>query len=217
MVVVVREGGKNEQGKKKIRTYRGASQPTPKQIEYADYLDDYINNKLEEIQLKLEERGVLEGKRGHRDRWYELGIRLREFVDNPDIVPNEIRDEDYYLWIAIAQKAPKELHPSKRKAERHNTFSKRNHFRLCYLLAGFPKAIVDKYNWRNWVTILESPAITNDARVLKWLSDVVEENDSIELRELSKLLRRGLKDYHTRVLDDDELDELLTKIVFTSE
>ncbi len=206
MVVLIREKRRSNNNIDITEVvYRGSPYPSPEQIKHADWLDKFLSIKLEEIANELMEMNLLSKKRGDVDRWYQLGKKIADIVDDPKIILPELKQQDLYIWIAIEQNCPEELFQSMKIGERSITRTKRNHYRFCYLISKFPLPIVKCHNWRNWRTIFESPALIEDDRIITWLNEKLKKNPNIDLREISKSLRRGLKDFYTQVLSDNEL------------
>lgn len=195
-----------------IIQYRSLRPPTQDDIKRAKELDKFLELKMMEIQEELQNLGLLDSRLGNLARWHALGKRVAGFVDNPDIVLPEDRAQDRYIWEAISQHAPDELHPGKKASQSKNVGSERNHFRLCYLVA----AIQDDFNqaeeqgnWREWVELLESKTILQDERILNWVRMKLINNPQIKLRPLVRVLRSWLKDMYTIILSDEELEGYL--------
>jgi len=214
MAVIVRTERILEDGSTATeRVYRGFGPPTAKVIQHAERLDKHLSEELPRIAARLKARGLLKGRRGNRERWYELGKYLQEIVEDPKYVLPEDRRQDQHIWIAIAQNAPKELHPGMEVLGAKNIPTKRNHFRLCYQLGRLPKDIVQQHTWREWVEILESPAIIDDERIVAWIIKKMGSNKRIELRPLARGIRQQLKGIYTAALSDEELTELLDEVL----
>jgi hypothetical protein len=214
MVVLIREKRVFEDGSEGIElAYRGRGKPTPDQIKRAEKFDDFLAQRMAAISKELEEKGLLDKKHGNKDRWYLVGKRLALFIDNPQIVAAELKQQDYYIWVAIEQNTPKELQPNQENKERQNTLTKRNHYRLCYLVSKFPKETVKLHTWREWVEILESPALLEDDRIFEWLIKTMAKNPELKLRELARAMRNRLKNLYTKVFSKVELNTLLDNIM----
>ena len=166
MVILIREKRTLEDGKSIIElAYRGSGKPTSDEIKRAEELDIFLAHRMIAISKELEGKGLLDKKQGNIERWYWTGKHISLFVDDPKIVAPEIKQQDYYIWIAIEQNTPTKLQPNQESKMRHNTFTKRNHYRLCYLVAKFSEETVMSHTWREWVEILESPSLLEDNRI----------------------------------------------------
>lgn len=214
MVVLIREKRVFDDGHEEIElTFRGSGKPTPSQIKKAEELDKFLVKKMIAISKELELSGLLDKKQGSIERWYRVGKSLATIVDDPEIVTPEVKQQDTYIWVAIEQNAPIELQPNQENKERHNTLTKRNHYRLCYLVAKFPENIVKFHTWREWVEILESPSITEDIRILDWLIKTMSKNPELKLRKLARAMRNKLKNLYTKVFSVTELESLLDSVL----
>ena len=214
MAVIVRSERILEDGSTATeKVYRGFGPPTARVIQHAERLDKYLSEELPSIAERLKARGLLEGRRGDRDRWYHLGKYLQEIVEDPELVLPEDRRQDQHIWIAIAQNAPRELHPGMEVIGAKNILTKRNHFRLCYQLGRLPNDIVEQHTWREWVEILESPAIIDDERIVAWIIGKMGRHGKIGLRPLARGIRQQLKGFYTAALTDEELSDLLDEVL----
>ncbi len=214
MAVLIREKRIFDDGSEGTElAYRGIGKPTPEQIKNAEKLDKFLAKKMLDISIELKKKGQLKKRQGNIDRWYLVGREIADFVDNPKIVPPEVKQQDYYLWIAIEQNTPIELQPNQENKNRKNTLSKRNHYRLCYKVSKFPETTVKIHTWREWVEILESPALLEDDRIFNWLIKTMGRNPNLKLRELARSLRNKLKNLYTKVFSEAELVKLLEEVV----
>jgi hypothetical protein len=185
--------------------YRSVRHPISNQEkDQAKGLDILIAEKMKEIRDELEEKGLLiSGNRGDVHRWYALGCKLRDFVDDPSIVPIEDRMEDRYIWEALWAHAPEGVRPGMPKRSA-GTF--RDHFRLCYELSKFPAHVVQRFTWSDWVNFLESPAVATDKRVTNWASLKLPLSNRVVLRALASVLRKHFRNRDLSVLTDEELE-----------
>jgi hypothetical protein len=214
MAVIIREKRILEDGTEVTeKVYRSSVPPSAEHTKQAKRLDSFLAKRMTTIAKEMRAKGLLEGKKGDRERWYELGKNIANFVDDPKIVLPEDRKQDHYIWIALEQNSPKDLHPNKEIAERKNSLTKRNHFRLAYILSKFPFSVVKQQTWREWVEILESPSILEDDRILWWLRKKMGGEAKVKLRPLARALRQELKDMYTKVLSEQELNKLLDDIL----
>lgn len=214
MVVLIKEKRIFDDGHEEIElTFRGSRKPTPSQIKKAEELDKFLIKKMIAISKELEMVGLLDKKQGSIERWYRVGKNLATIVDDPEIVAPEVKQQDNYIWVAIEQNTPIELQPNQENKERYNTLTRRNHYRLCYLVAKFPENVAKLHTWREWVEILESPSITEDNRILDWLIKTMSENPDLKLRKLAKAMRNKLKNLYTKVFSVAELESLLDGVI----
>ena len=190
-----------------------SGKPTLDQINKAEVLDKFLAQRMVAISNELKEKGLLDKRLGNIDRWYMVGKRLASFIDDPQIVATELKQQDYYIWIAIEQNTPKVLQPNQENKERKNTLTKRNHYRLCYLVSKFPQKTVILHTWREWVEILESPALIDDNRIFDWLIKTMTKDPELKLRKLARGMRNKLKNLYTKVFSKGELNSLLDSII----
>lgn len=213
MAVIVRTTLIDEQGKEQTTIqYRCIRPPTQEDIRQAKKLDLFLNKRMEEIQDKLKEKRLLETRLGNLSRWHALGTELAIFIDDSSIVPVEDRVQDRYIWEAIGQHSPDDLHPGKKASNSKNVGTDRDHFRLCYLVATFQndlKKAKKQGTWRDWVELLESKSILQDERILNWLRIKLRNCPDLKLRPIARMLRHRLKDMYTQVLSDRELNDYL--------
>lgn len=213
MAVIVRVTNINEIGEKETTIqYRTMRPPTHKEIKKAKEVDAFLHKKMLEIRDNLHRNGLLKERLGNLARWHALGGFLAEIVDDPLIISPEDRAQDRYIWEAIGQHSPAELHPGKKKSVSKNIGTHRDHFRLCYLVATFQKdyARAERQGtWRDWVELLESKSLLRDERILAWTQKKLDLHPEIKLRPMARMLRNLLKEMYTKVLNDNELDEFL--------
>ena len=175
---------------------------TKKEILQAEKLDNYLKQKMDQIFKDLNSRGLISGKQGDLERWYNLGKNL-DFVDDSSVVPPEDRFQDQYIWEALWQHAPLGVRPGEPNSR---TGTKRDHFRECYLLAKIPYEIVKGVgSWSDWVNFLETPAVMDDLRIILWVGNELQGVDRQGLRNFTKGLRRKFKKRITSVLSEEEL------------
>lgn len=208
MTVIVRHKVKTDSGEKTLREeYKSIKNIiTKSEINQAEKLDEYLESKFKKIFSDLHDRGLLENERGDLKRWYALGEHLK-FVDDETIVPPEDRNQDKYLWEAFWYHAPLGLRPGPPNSR---TGTRRDHFRECYLLAQIPYDVVKNVgNWSDWVNFLESPAVMQDNRIIKWVGKNLYDVTRNELREFTQVLRTKFKRRITKVLTDEELSKEL--------
>ncbi|MBN1639108.1 MAG: hypothetical protein JW866_09080 [Ignavibacteriales bacterium] len=205
MAVIIRNKIQNPNGNIfEVKIYRSINQPiSMDEKTQAEKLDRFLEIKMQEIYIDLQKKGLLTGKKGeHIRRWYAVGVSLREFIDNPKIIPIEDRVQDTYIWEALWHHAKDGVRPGLPKK---SAGTARDHFRLCYELSKFPAFVAEKFNWSDWVNFLESPAVISDKRITDWASQRVKNISRKELRKLAMVIRENFKYRDMSVLTDKEL------------
>lgn len=167
-------------------------------IEKAKKLDKYLEQKMKQVFKEMKRKGFLNMKALRK--WHALGRKLA-FVDDKFLV-NAEDVKNGYIWLAIRQHCPLELLPkSTRKTDVGATTGARregkkyDHLHYCYQCG--------KYNWEdiswvgdwfNWITLMESPGLMRDSRVIPALKETVSSIShplsKKEFRAFAKSLRK---------------------------
>jgi len=167
-------------------------------IEKAKKLDKYLEQKMKKIFKEMKGGGFLDMKALRK--WHALGRKL-SFVDNRSLV-NAEDVKNGYIWLAIRQHCPLELLPksTKRTDVGATTGARRegkkyDHLHYCYQCG--------KYNWKdiswvgdwfNWITLMESPGLMRDPRVIPLMKEIVNSLgrplSKKEFRAFAKSLRK---------------------------
>jgi hypothetical protein len=219
MPVIIREeitiGGK----KILARVFKSESQrPLTKQARLqAEELDQFIDEKMAEVENEISKMGLLELKNrpGVLKLWFEVGKRLA-FVEKTTLVSTQDRQ---FIWRALYDHA-RNLSPSLEPPTRAS--GPRNHFRYCCLLASkFPdyeyvEAVGD---WRTWIDLFDSPTIQNDERIIDWIASKYSASNYSQPNWLRSLINAIRNEFpamavstDTTVLKNDELRSRLDRM-----
>lgn len=213
MAVIIREkriiGGKEYPD---VKVYKSDRFVTREARENAERLDNYLHEKMKEIENIMKKGSLLslKGNPGVIRLWYEVGRRL-SFVYDEKTIQSE---DKKYVWRALYDHAG-ELAPGTPKV-RANERWWCSHFFYCYQIGLFPWSFVKAVgNWTAWVEFLDSQRIRQDERIVKWLgmkAKKVSGGKQDWLRKLTKAVRHAFMNRDATVLTKDELHEELNKI-----
>jgi hypothetical protein len=214
MAVIIREeqeiaGKKFNNVKFYLSDKRGLTQ---EEKERAEKLDQYIESALKNITNLCRSNGLLalKGKSGVIALWHFVGQRIAEFVDDVHIVLPEDRK---YIWRALWDHSG-ELAPGEKENRSRKAGSFRDHWHYCYMISRYSLGQVTKAgNWRAWVEFLDSPWTRNDERIPEWISRKMSNPPCQNwLRKFTPSVRNALRNVHTSVLTQEELDQRLDKL-----
>ncbi len=212
MPVIIRDeitiGGK----KLRAKVFKAESQRplTREAKEQAEKLDQFIEEKMREIEREMDKLGLLtlKNRPGVLRLWYEVGKRL-SFVETTNLVSAQDRQ---YIWRALYDHAGR-LSPGLDPPTRASSPS--NHFRYCYLLASkFPdfEYVEGVGAWRSWIDLFDSPTIQNDERIVEWIASKYSSSNYSETNWLRRLINAIRNEFpalgastDTTVLSDAEL------------
>jgi hypothetical protein len=189
----------------------------------ADALDEFLDKKILKIEEQMEKNGLLElkGKPGAVKLWYSVGVELRKLWNEVKST-FDLPDTLITVFIKAAYDNSQKLKSRSGRADRF----KNSYFYYCYLIAEFPWNVVeDSGTWTEWVEFLDSKRIRDDHRIVKWFTDrrvMSLRNDKRFTREqwfrsITRGIRNVLRNIDTRVLEQDELFQILNKILETVE
>lgn len=223
MAVLIRERETSVAGVEVVvERYRSTRPPGASAVAAANALDKELRENMRSIVREVDQEGWLRLRRrpGVVRLWWEVGRRIRMFVDDIHVDPPEDR---VLLWRAMYDHAP-ELVPGELSAR--STRGGSNLFLYCYYLGEYDWPTVKAFgDWTSWVEVFDSPVIASDPRIARWLirgvasregawSALVSVNRADWFRPLAKRIRSLLRHRDSTVLSDDELraelDGLLT-------
>ena len=211
-------------GKEIIMTpFLGEGKITKDDMEKARKLDKYLTQKMSRI-FKEMKREKLFNTNALR-KWHVLGKKL-SFVDDRSLVNAEDVNNGY-IWLAIRQHCSLELLPrGTQKTEIGATTGARregkkyDHLHYCYECGKYGWEDISWVgNWFNWITLMESPGLMRDPRVVpairqtvKSLGRTITKN---EFRAFAKSLRKffSTKEAYrdTSGVSNAEIREIITK------
>ena len=211
-------------GKEIIMTpFLGEGEITKDDLEKARRLDNYLEQKMSQIFKEMKEKDLF-----HTDslrKWHALGEKL-SFVDDKSLVnPEDVNNG--YIWLAIRQHCPLELLPRGTKKTKVGATTgarregkKYDHLYYCYQCGKYSWENISWVgNWFNWITLIESPGLTRDPRIIpamklivKSLGRTITKN---EFRAFAKSLRKFFStkgEYRdTSGVNDAEIIKIVTK------
>jgi hypothetical protein len=185
--------------------------------ERADKLDNFLKKKIQRIEAKMKQEGLLglKGKSGIIKLWYNVGLELRKLWTEVRKA-FELPDTFLTYFMKAVYDNSDLIRPGSGRAER----LRNSHFYYCYLMAGFPWAMVEASgSWTEWVEFLDSKRMRDDPRIIEWFAErkiialaeprrLTREN---WFRSITREIRNRLRDIDTRVLERDELFQKLDK------
>lgn len=211
-------------GKEIIMTpFLGEGKITKDDMEKARKLDKYLPKKMSQIFEEMKKEKFFDTNALRK--WHALGEKL-SFVDDRSLV--NIEDvTNGYIWLAIRQHCPTELLPrgTQRTDVGATTGARRegkkyDHLHYCYRCGKYSwKDISWVGNWFNWITLMESPGLMRDPRVIPATRRIVKSLrqtiTKTEFRAFAKSLRKFFStkgEYRdTSGISDIEIIRIITK------
>jgi len=214
MAIIIRETRMIDGKAEKVKVFKTKRLLTGELREQAERLDEFLSNKVSEIEKEMESTGFLKlkGKKGEVIKlWYEVGKRL-DFVTDTSIVTAEDRE---FVWRAIYDYAGA-LAPGP-LTERVRRDPETSHFSYCYKLSRFPWEFVQMAgDWTSWSEFFDRKETKNDPRIIEWLGKKAKESNVSArqnwLRPLTKAIHKEFENRDTTVFSVEELYERLDKI-----
>lgn len=181
--------------------FLGEGKITKGDMERARKLDKYLEQKMPKIFEEMKKKNLFRAS-GLR-KWYALGKKL-SFVDVRSLVNAEDVNNGN-IWLAIRQHCPLELLPrgtkktdvgATTKARREG--KKYDHLHYCYQCGKYNWEDINWVgNWFNWITLMESPGLMRDPRVIPVMKQIVKNMGCTitknEFRAFAKRLRNFFK------------------------
>lgn len=211
-------------GKEIIMTpFLGEGKLTKEDMEKARKLDKYLEQKMNQIFKEMKRERLL--NTNALKKWHALGEKL-SFIDDKSLVkPEDVNNR--YIWRAIRQHCPLELLPrgtpktgvgATKGARRDGR--KYDHLHYCYQCGKYSWEDISWVgNWFNWITLMESPGLMRDPRVIPAMKQIVKSLGRTitknEFRAFAKSLRKFFStkgEYRdTSGISDAEIIEIITK------
>jgi len=186
-------------GKEIIMTpFLGEGKITKDEMEKAKKLDNYLEKKMKQILEEMKKERLLNAEALRK--WHTLGEKLSFVEDKTFVNPKDINNG--YIWLAIRQHCPLELLPKgTQKTDVGATTGARregkkyDHLHYCYQLGRYKwKDINWVGEWFNWITLMESPGLMRDPRIIPAMRQVVKNMGRTitknEFRAFAKSLRK---------------------------
>jgi len=165
-----------------------------KQKKKADELYDYLTKTIpaleEELFQKYDSVSV--------KFWYYFGKEFRVIIEKFEI-SNQDRK---YLWQAISNLVASDV------SIRKDRSAKRMNYEYFYRLAALPLADVEKLNWSEWCTFLDSVSVRREERSFTWfISKLTERKMNREVvRTLMMAMNKSLEGKETWMYTDESLE-----------
>jgi len=166
-------------GKEIIMTpFLGEGKITKDEMEKAKKLDKYLEKKMKQILEEMKKERLLNAEALRK--WHALGEKLSFVEDKTLVNPKDINNG--YIWLAIRQHCPLELLPKgTHKTDIGATTGARregkkyDNFHYCYQLGRYKwKDINWVGEWFNWITLMESPGLMRDPRIIPAMRQIVK-------------------------------------------
>jgi len=200
-----------------LKTYQPAGRLDKRDRERADALDRVLAARIPELADGISK--LVGAKDGLVRRWYVLGQKVREIVDDQALV-STADVSNGLVWQAIWSYLPDSLRPAGSSDEdsySDKQHKRKDHLSLCYEIAGF------KWNevrwiqrWDDWHQLAFRPGLLRDTRVLAALGDAIDQLRAYPTREVFReIVKRLGDDFPTRRLRDSSLltpDKILVTV-----
>lgn len=199
-----------------LETYQPPGKLSKQDRQRADLLDDFLRERIPLITEEVSEAAPRETELVRR--WYLLGRKLREIVEDQNLVaPADV--DNLLVWEAIYYYLPDSMKPSSynetpysEKQHKHQDF-----LSLCYGISKFEWAEVRWIKrWSDWHQISHRPGLLRDRRILIALGEAIE---SLEYypshKEIIEIVKDLGKAFPTRKMRDSSVfdDEVILKTV----
>lgn len=191
MAVIVREMVDFGDGLREVKAYYPKGILSKAQREKADRLDAILSEALASVAASIQAE-LADGP--DLEKWHALGRGL-QFLRDPTLVDPADLEGD--VWRAVRQRCPEFLRPrgsDSAKSEARRAGGSLDHYRFCYAVGAFELAdIAWMRRWSDWITLVESPGILRDMRILGSLNAALGPRGSsltrLQFRRLAKELR----------------------------
>ena len=167
----------------------------------ADKLDQVLEQRIKRLLKDLKRKGLTPEKAGKSSTtaYWEVGRVLHGVADNEKLLD---KAELPLFWQNAKIYIPGELLYRDRGPYRE-------HLWYCYRLGGYPKELVDKMSWGEWVTIFDSTGINQEIRFDGWFkSKLSEQQEHIGrswIRTFAPCINVMLGNIYTPDLSETEL------------
>jgi len=189
-----------------LRTYQPAGRLEKKDRKQADELDTALAVRVP--QLADEVLRLVGDQDSLVRRWYVLGQRLREIVEDEKLVSTADVNSGL-VWQAIWYYLPDSLKPRSGEAEQYSErqHGRKDHLTLCYEIAAFEWNDVQWIQrWDDWSQLAYRPGLVRDPRVLETLATTMRGLKSYPRGEAFKeIVKRLGEAFPTRRMRDSSL------------
>jgi hypothetical protein len=147
---------------------------------------------------EMRKEGLLNA--GALRKWHALGEKLSFIEDRSLVNPEDVNNG--YIWLAIRQHCPLQLLPKgTQKTDVGATTGARregkkyDHLHYCYKFGKYKWEDINWVgSWFNWITLIESPGLMRDPRVMPIMKEIVNRLGRTitknEFRAFAKSLRK---------------------------
>lgn len=204
MAIIVRKtvdiGGSDVE----LKTYQPPGSITKEERLRADHLDDLLCEQVPEIAAEVLEEAPDES--GLVWRWYTLGRKLREIVDDRDLVAS-VDVESGLVWVAVWYYLPNSMRPAgstDAKPYSEKQHKRKDHLSLCYEIGKFEwREVRWIRRWDDWHQLAFRPGLLRDKRIIRAFGEGISRLPRYpsrqEFREMVKVLGEA---FPTRRLRD---------------
>ncbi|HET6662407.1 MAG TPA: hypothetical protein VFH16_21060 [Rubrobacter sp.] len=204
MAVIVRKtvdiGGSDVE----LKTYQPPGSITKEERLRADYLDNVLSERVPRIAAEVLEEAPEET--GLVWRWYTLGRKLREIIDNRELVASTDVHSGL-VWVAVWYYLPDSMRPADStdaKPYPEKQHKRKDHLSLCYEISGFEWPEVQWIKrWDDWHQLAFRPGMLRDKRIIRAVGERISRLPHYpsrqEFREIVKVLGEA---FPTRRLRD---------------
>jgi len=179
----------------------GALTVTERDKSRADKLDRLLQRKILKLNKDLKKWKLFPKKdtKGNTETYWEVGKALRDIADQSGLLD---KVELPLFWQNAKMYIPEELLYKERGPYRE-------HLWYCYRLACYPKDLVNKMSWGEWVTIFDSTGINQEIRFDEWFKDkLFQQNEHLDrswIRLFAPCVNTVLGNIYTNDLAHNEL------------
>jgi len=203
--------------------FLGKGKITKDDMDKARKLDKYLEEKTIQIFEEMRKEKLLDANALRK--WHALGEKLSFINDKSLVDPEDVNNG--YIWLAIRQHCPMELLPkgTKRTEVGATTGARREGKKYDHLHYSYQ---CGKYNWEdiswvgnwfNWITLMESPGLMRDPRIIPIMREIVNRLGRTitknEFRAFAKALRKFFstkQEYRdTNGIENSKIREAITQ------
>ena len=183
-----------EKGNYDYSSVKGVGIPEEEK-ENARKLNDLTKKEMSKFNSKKHLKGKLKNK---VELYWRFGSVLRNIFKTGLVIPGERK----IYWKNVRLHAPAQLLAKDRGPNRI-------HIEYCFRLAGYPKNLVLRRKWSEWVYLFDSPSINKENRFDDWDKNKIKKEEKYLSRGNTRLfiqcLNSILENKKTKDLNDDEL------------
>ena len=223
MAVIVRKTIKVAGAEAEVKAFRAGGALSKGERESAERLDEALSDRIPVLAEELKRESVV--RESTVQRWYRLGRKLREIVDDRTLVSTSDVDSGA-IWAAIWHFLPASLKPSHSSLRDYEDkkHKRKDHLSLCFDISEFAWEDVEWIKrWDDWNQLEFRPGLLRDRRVLELLGREISAQARYPNREEFRAIVKILADeFPTRkmrdssVLPDEEIRKRVAAAVYRS-